>query len=248
MTVQALVNPTEATGRVGMAWETGMILGLMTPTLDPDETEYQAVVAARPSTRAALLRAADRLFGEHGYDAVTMTDVAAAAGVSRPTAFRYFASKADLVFAPQESWYAAFRALADSHDDVPPFDRVELLALGVTDVIIGDREAVLRSYAIEMSTGALRDVSAGRQQRWASLVTEILAPVLPRTVARIAGTTVTALLYACFGEWAADPERTDLRRLVAEALPIVMTGLRDLDGRDLDGRHGRAPRDDTVIQ
>ena len=49
-------------------------------------------------TRARLERAALDLFAGRGYDGTTVEDVAAMAGVSARTAFRYFPAKADLVF------------------------------------------------------------------------------------------------------------------------------------------------------
>jgi AcrR family transcriptional regulator len=48
-------------------------------------------------TRQALSEAAIALFLERGFDAVSVADVAAAAEVSKPTLFRYFPSKEDLV-------------------------------------------------------------------------------------------------------------------------------------------------------
>ncbi|GAA1232869.1 TetR family transcriptional regulator [Kitasatospora nipponensis] len=48
-------------------------------------------------TRRQLADTALRLFLEHGFDAVSVNDVAAAAQVSKPTLFRYFASKEDLL-------------------------------------------------------------------------------------------------------------------------------------------------------
>lgn len=47
--------------------------------------------------RALLLAAARRLVDEHGADAVTMDDVAAAAGVGKGTLFRRFGSRAGLM-------------------------------------------------------------------------------------------------------------------------------------------------------
>lgn len=44
-------------------------------------------------SRAAILDAAESLFAEHGYDAVTMAQVGAAAGVSRGTPGYFFGSK-----------------------------------------------------------------------------------------------------------------------------------------------------------
>lgn len=48
-------------------------------------------------TREQLAATALRLFLERGFDEVSVVDVAAAAQVSKPTLFRYFASKEDLV-------------------------------------------------------------------------------------------------------------------------------------------------------
>src|ERR1700722_7152467 len=48
-------------------------------------------------TRAALREHALRLFGEQGYHATTVEQIAAAAEVSPSTFFRYFPTKEDLV-------------------------------------------------------------------------------------------------------------------------------------------------------
>ena len=61
-------------------------------------------------TRARLERAALELFAGRGYDRTTVEDVAAMAGVSARTAFRYFPAKADLVFGDSETDLAALRA------------------------------------------------------------------------------------------------------------------------------------------
>ncbi|WP_052433918.1 TetR/AcrR family transcriptional regulator [Streptacidiphilus melanogenes] len=51
----------------------------------------------RRRTHEALIEAAGRLFQERGYDATTVRDIAAAAGVGERTFFRYFPSKESLV-------------------------------------------------------------------------------------------------------------------------------------------------------
>ena len=48
-------------------------------------------------TRSALEQAAARLFEQQGFEATTVRDIAAAAGVGERTFFRYFPSKEDLV-------------------------------------------------------------------------------------------------------------------------------------------------------
>ncbi|HUA73963.1 MAG TPA: TetR family transcriptional regulator [Solirubrobacteraceae bacterium] len=46
--------------------------------------------------RALIEQAAARLFARHGYEATTVEDVCAAAGVSKPMLYRHFQSKQDL--------------------------------------------------------------------------------------------------------------------------------------------------------
>ena len=53
----------------------------------------------RARTRAALLRAAGRVFAEHGFHRATLEAVAAGAGVSKGALFHYFRSKEQLFLA-----------------------------------------------------------------------------------------------------------------------------------------------------
>jgi AcrR family transcriptional regulator len=78
-------------------------------------------------TRARLERAALDLFARRGYDGTTVEDVAAAAGVSARTAFRYFPAKADLVFADAEADLAALRAELSTQDrSLPALEAIRL--------------------------------------------------------------------------------------------------------------------------
>ena len=61
--------------------------------------------------RALIVEAAGRLFGERGYDATRLDDVAAAAGVTKPVLYRHFDDKQALYLA----------LLARHRDDLPGF-------------------------------------------------------------------------------------------------------------------------------
>lgn len=63
-------------------------------------------------SRTAILDAAERLFAEQGYDATSLTQVGAAAGVSRGTPGYFFRSKAELYQAVLD------RAFAEVSDEV----------------------------------------------------------------------------------------------------------------------------------
>jgi AcrR family transcriptional regulator len=66
-----------------------------------------------------------RLFAERGYDAVSMSDIAEATGSSRRTVFRYFPSKAELVWAGlDEANERMLSSLAGSPPTQPVFDAV----------------------------------------------------------------------------------------------------------------------------
>src|SRR3954463_10622699 len=54
----------------------------------------------KAQTRAALWNTAIELFVEHGFDNVSVTQIAAAAEVSKMTFFNYFPTKEDLVIGP----------------------------------------------------------------------------------------------------------------------------------------------------
>lgn len=60
-------------------------------------------------SRAAILDAAERLFAERGYDATSLTEVGAAAGVSRGTPGYFFGSKAELYRAVLDRAFAEVR-------------------------------------------------------------------------------------------------------------------------------------------
>lgn len=83
--------------------------------------------------RALLLDAARRLVAERGADAVTMDDVAAAAGVGKGTLFRRFGSRAGLMMVlldedEQASQEAFLFGPPPLGPDAPPLDR--LVAFG----------------------------------------------------------------------------------------------------------------------
>ncbi|MGC5627591.1 mycofactocin system transcriptional regulator [Georgenia sp. Z1344] len=74
----------------------------------------------RATTHHELATIGVELFTEHGYANVSVEQIAAAAGVSRRTFFRYFETKADVVWGDFEAEVERLRAaLAEVDDDVP---------------------------------------------------------------------------------------------------------------------------------
>lgn len=70
--------------------------------------------------REQILRQALSLFARHGYDAVSVEEIAEASFCSRSTFHRYFGTKEDLLFPGVDQWLAEFEkelAAADPADD-----------------------------------------------------------------------------------------------------------------------------------
>lgn len=72
--------------------------------------------SANDST-ARILAAAEDLFSEHGYDAVSMSDIALRAGVCKSNVFHHFSSKDALYFAVLNDARQAFFELIDKLHD-----------------------------------------------------------------------------------------------------------------------------------
>ncbi|XVQ11949.1 TetR/AcrR family transcriptional regulator [Spirillospora sp. CA-255316] len=73
----------------------------------------------REATRRRLLEAARDLFGEHGYDGVTVRMIAAAADANVALVHRYFGSKAALFAEVLEGEYVIQRVIAGVDDTEP---------------------------------------------------------------------------------------------------------------------------------
>lgn len=94
-------------------------------------------------TREAILDAATAEFAQHGYHAVTMKDIASAAGYTAPSLYNYFASKEEIFAALLERIHEAFVGIFD--EPVPAgltfVQRLELLVRRQLDVHERHRDA-----------------------------------------------------------------------------------------------------------
>jgi len=120
-----------------------------------------------------------RLFLEKGFDAVSVAEVAAAAEISKPTLFRYFPAKEDLVLyriADHED--EAARVVADARG-VPPVDALRrhfLDGLRRSDPVTGlnDHPDVLAFHSLLYGTPALLARVNGYLERSEAALAEAL--------------------------------------------------------------------------
>ncbi|TXS47733.1 TetR/AcrR family transcriptional regulator [Streptomyces sp. t39] len=149
-------------------------------------------------TRDALADAAISLFLAHGFDEVSVSDIAAAAEVSKPTLFRYFPTKEDLVlhrFADHLG--EAARVVRDRGPGVPPLAALHRhfrAALDRYEPVTGlnDHPAVVEFHRLVFTTPSL----AGRLTQYMLEDEQALAEALdpgPDIRARLGAAQVIAV-------------------------------------------------------
>jgi AcrR family transcriptional regulator len=203
--------------------------------------------------RASIAAAAMELFQAHGFDAVTIADVARAADVSEKTIFNYFPAKEDLVFqeggerraaliqairqrAPYESLVTPFRQATMSYLDLVEHDPPETL-LAIPRLVAGSTALRNRLFVgWEEESAILGPVIAEE-------AAEPPGSLVPLVVARTLAWTHRVIFRAAFSRLLAgeDPHAvaSDLREQASGAYDLLESGLRGygVGGRALPSVH-----------
>jgi AcrR family transcriptional regulator len=181
-------------------------------------------------THDDLIRIATDLFARHGYDAVTVEDIAAAADVSQRTFYRYFSSKEDLVLGDVNEDIASFaEALAHRSREEPVLESIRAVVLEAAIEYEQSYDANQARSALVAHTPGLKLREAERQAFVEEAITPLIAERLgvdanadmrPRLIAACA---VTALRVAS-SIWLASGTAGSLSPTVDEALTLLTRG------------------------
>jgi AcrR family transcriptional regulator len=182
-------------------------------------------------TRAEIAHHALALFAAHGFDDVTVEDIAASAGISRRTFFRYFDTKDDALLPGDAS---RLQRLEEALRARPPtegaFDAVRGAVLEFAqDYETGSHE-FLQQARLVLATPSVHARSLEHQAEWEAVIRVFAAEragqpetsLLPQLLA--AG--CMAALRAALTTWLHDDGRTDLVGLATAALDRLGDGFR----------------------
>jgi AcrR family transcriptional regulator len=181
---------------------------------------------ARETLRAEIAEVAFQVFAERGFDAVTATEVAAAAGISRASFFRYFESKEDAVFVAQEEMgvnvAAALRERPAGEDAWTALRRA--LDVAVATYQRSPDEALARLRLIRC-TPNLRSHQLDRLAQWKEAIGTALAERLRRAdddikVEALVGGALGAF-DAALTRWGQSDGAEDLIGLIDEAFAAL---------------------------
>ncbi len=214
-------------------------------------------------TRAHVRATAQRLFSDRGFDAVTIADVAAAAGVAVQTVFNHFTTKEELYWSGRSPWVAAPAvAVRDRAPGTPALTAlrehlaadtgrfVERLATAEGRSSTGALEGspTLRAAERELHHEAERLLAAALEDAWTGPDAERPAPADPGLAAGLVAATwlaTTRTLVTALRDPLPRPE--DVPALAARTRALtdrLLTGLqRGLDtqlGTGLTGGPGTA--------
>lgn len=182
----------------------------------------------KAATRRAIQQHALALFAAQGYEATTVEQIAAAAGVSHMTFFRHFPQKEAVVEADDYDPLMA-RLLAARPADEPPLVALHAaLRQTYAQVLAVDRAAMAARVRLVLDTPALRSRLWIAQESTVALFAGGLAAraglAEPDLAATAQATAALAASATALRAWAAD-ESADLVALLDAAFAALAGGL-----------------------
>lgn len=188
-----------------------------------------------PGTQERLTKAALELFQEHGYQGVTVTQIAERAGITRRSYFRYFPDKREVLFAGSEQLPVAVAdALLDADEGASPLSA----ALGAlsrvgTQLVAHVDQAAERRAVIDGSP----ELQERERTKLAAVTTAIRDALARRGAqpgrAELVAQIATVAFQGAFSRWIDARGRSDF----PSCLRTVTTELRQAMAADAEARH-----------
>jgi mycofactocin system transcriptional regulator len=173
------------------------------------------------TTRVDLERVALSRFASDGFDETTVDDIAAAAGVSRRTFFRYHGSKNDVVWGEFDALLRDMATWLDEvGNDVPTIEAITEAVVRFNSLPPAAVSAHRERMALILHVPALQAHSTLRYAEWREVVAAFVASRTGEPVGslhpRLLGHLSLGAAVAAYEQWLAD-ETSDLPTLLRAA-------------------------------
>lgn len=201
--------------------------------------DREAEISSHPSpgrppatSHAAIEQAAFALFAARGFEATTVDDIAAAAGISRRTLFRYFPSKADIPWGRFDESLTGFRATLDANDPLPLWQAVQRAVVAFNRFDASALPQHRERMRLILATPSLQAHSVLMYEQWRMVIADYVGrrcgmhpkSALPQTVGHVS----LALAISAYEQWLRT-ETTSIEDLLEATFEI----LRDVVGEDV---------------
>ena len=186
----------------------------------------------RSTTWDHISNVAIDLFAAHGFDEVSVDDVAHAAGIALRTLFRYYPSKNALPWGDFDAHLEHMRDLLAGLDpDVPIGDALRTALLAFNSFDENETARHRQRMRVILGTAALQAYSMTMYAGWRAVVAAFVArrlgakpgDLLPQTVAW----TMLGVALSAYEHWLAD-ESVSLQQALGDAFDTVSGGLGSL--------------------
>ncbi|BDZ47804.1 TetR family transcriptional regulator [Frondihabitans sucicola] len=152
--------------------------------------------------RELIADTAAALFGERGFDAVSMADVARASNVSDQTVYNYFPTKPDLVLDRADDYRERYaRAVRERSDDQSPAEALGPLVSIDVDIYLGEDPALAKGEfpALCLQSAGLRRFALELREQQGEELADALAetdPGIPGIVARVHAAALVSVIQS----------------------------------------------------
>jgi AcrR family transcriptional regulator len=184
----------------------------------------------KAATKHAIQDHALKLFMEKGYDATTVDEIAAAAGVSHMTFFRYFPRKEEVVEYDEYDPLLEPLIAARPPDEPPLVVLHNAIRVGLERILTTDRDALLIRTQLVLRNPVLRSRNLVAQDTTRDLFAKALArraglaePDLATTVQASAALDAVGVAMMA---WIDGNDDTDLVALIDAAFAALAAGVR----------------------
>ena len=200
-----------------------------------------------PGTSArALELIALRLFSEQGFDETTVEQIAAEAGVSRRTFFRYFDAKSDVLWHEFDGEVAELENAFDRvPDDLSTMDAIREVVVGVNRYGVDDVPELRERMNLIGRVPALQASAAPHYDAWERAISDFVArrsgEPADSLYALAIGRSTLAVCRAAYDRWVVRAD-ADLTVYLDLALRALADGFRAVSAPKPVGLRRRATR------
>ena len=194
------------------------------------EAEQSGARRGRPpsTSRRKLRLIALRLFAERGFDNTTIEQIAAQAGVSERTFFRYFTTKASVLWTEFETEVETIRSsLASAPDDVPLMDAVRSAVVAANHYQAADVPEMRMQMHLIATVPALSFSAAEHYEAWERAISEFAGRRLGQPAESLyplaIGRATLAACRAAYDRWSVRADN-DLTIYLDAALSALAAG------------------------
>ncbi len=175
-----------------------------------------------PNAQGRLAEAAMELYAERGYEGTTVAEIAARAGLTERTFFRYYADKREVLFdGGSQMQELLLSAAAAAPADAEPIDAAAAALEAVAAVLDEHRgrEFARRRQKLIAANPELQERELIKLAAWSQALAGALCERgAPPATAKLLAEVALAVFRAAFERWVGEDDERDLADLVGDAL------------------------------